>query len=196
MAEWLDVPLLKPEDPLPGRPRRILIAGVSGSGKTTLAARIAAATDIPHIEIDGLYHGPDWTPRSEFVADVAAFTAKPSWVTEWQYSIPRPLLLERCDLMVWLDLPTPVTMAQVVRRTLRRRWRRQELWNGNLEPPLHTIMRDPEHIIRWAWRTRNKHRQLVAEAVIARPELPIVHLRTHRESTRWLQGRRVTCEAG
>lgn len=44
-------------------------------------------------------------------------------------------------------------MAQLVRRTVRRRVQRTELWNGNIEPPLRTVLTDPDHILRWAWRT-------------------------------------------
>ncbi len=30
---------------------------------------------------------------------------------EYQYDAARPLILERADLVVWLDLPTSVTMC-------------------------------------------------------------------------------------
>ena len=53
-------------DPLPARPHRILVAGTSGAGKTTVAAALSARLGIPHTDIDGLYHGPGWTPRPEF----------------------------------------------------------------------------------------------------------------------------------
>ncbi|MDO5503964.1 MAG: AAA family ATPase [Actinomycetia bacterium] len=181
------MPLLSPTDPLPALPTRVVVAGTSGSGKTTLAARIAEILEVQHIEIDGLYHGPDWTPRPSFTADVAAFSAEPAWTTEWQYSPVRLLLLERADLLVWLDLPTRTAMRQVIGRTLRRRLRREELWNGNVEPPLHTFFSDPEHIVRWAWSTRHKARQRISAARQTRPELPIVHLRSHRESEQWLR---------
>jgi adenylate kinase family enzyme len=39
----------------------VLIAGTAGAGKSTLARRIAAALDIPHVEIDALFHGPQWS---------------------------------------------------------------------------------------------------------------------------------------
>ena len=42
-------------------------------------------------------------PRPEFVAEVTAFAATDAWVTEWQYSAVRALLLARADLLVWLD---------------------------------------------------------------------------------------------
>jgi len=68
--------VLRYDDPLPRRSQRILIAGVSGTGKTTLARRIAPIARAPHTEIDGLYHGPDWVPRAEFLDDVRALVAQ------------------------------------------------------------------------------------------------------------------------
>lgn len=185
--------LLSAVDPLPYRPSRVLVAGVSGSGKTTLAARIGAEVGVPHLEIDALFHGPGWQPRPEFMPDVERFVAEDAWVTEWQYDSARPLLLARADLMVWLDLPTAVTLTQVVRRTVRRRFRRVELWNGNVEGPLRGVLRDPEHIVRWAWTTRHSFdgldRRVTAERRAAGlPDLPVVRLRSHRESRRWLHG--------
>ncbi|MBO1754923.1 AAA family ATPase [Allobranchiibius sp. CTAmp26] len=181
--------MLRAEDPLPRRPRRILVAGVSGTGKTTLAGRVAQATGVPHTEIDSLFHGPDWTPRPQFMAEVSALVAGPCWITEWQYGEARPLLAEHADLLIWLDLPfTRVTLPRVVRRTLRRRLQREELWNGNVEPPLRTILHDPEHIVRWAVRIRRKYRTLVPDLEGARPDLAIVRLRTTAEVERWLRG--------
>lgn len=181
--------MLRSDDPLPQRPRRVLIAGVSGSGKTTLAGRLAEVTGIPHTEIDSLFHGPDWTPRPEFMADVRALALLPQWVTEWQYDGARPLLAERADLLVWLDLPfATVTLPRVVRRTVRRSRRREELWNGNVEPPLRTILRDRDHIIRWAVKTRGVHHTRVPDLEKARPDLAIVRLRTTAQVERWLRG--------
>lgn len=97
--------LLAATDALPRRPRRVLVAGTSGAGKTSLAARLGQALELPHVEIDVLFHGPGWTPRQPFACEVEAFSAQPGWVTEWQYDSVRALLAERADLLVWLDLP-------------------------------------------------------------------------------------------
>lgn len=175
--------MLSATDPLPFRPARVLVAGASGSGKTTLAARIAGVLGVPHTEIDGLYHGPDWTPRESFVADVSRFTAADEWVTEWQYSSVRDLLASRADLMVWLDLPRRTVMRQVIRRTLRRRLRREKLWNGNVEPPLWTFVTDPEHIVRWAWKSHSWTADRIAEL---RPDLPVVRLTSCAAVEQWV----------
>ena len=174
---------------LPQRPRRVIVAGVSGTGKTTLAARIAVITGGPHTEIDALFHGPNWVPRPEFVDDVRAFIAAEAWTTEWQYSTAREVLAERADLLVWLDLPfLRVTLPRVIRRTFRRRVRREELWNGNVEPPFHTLLTDREHIVRWAISTRRKYTERVPVLEHQHPQLVVVRLRSQREVERWLGG--------
>lgn len=179
--------VLGPDDPLPRRPDRILVAGIAGTGKTTLAARIARALDVEHVEIDGLHWGADWTPRPSFSDDVDALVAGSRWVTEWQYRIARERLATRADLLVWLDYSVATSMRRVVRRTLRRRLQRVELWNGNVEPPLWTIVTDRDHIVRWAWRTRRTYRELHAHVAQAHPHLALVRLRSQAETDRWMR---------
>ena len=63
--------------------------------------------------------------------------------------------------------------VDVVRRT-----RRVELWNGNHEPPLHTIFTDPEHVVRWAWGSYARIGPRVQD-VLAQPDHPaVVRLRS------------------
>lgn len=180
------MPLIGPDDPLPSTPRRILVAGTSGAGKTTLAAALSRATGLPHTEIDALFHGPGWTPRESFVEDAHALAHQSQWVTEWQYSSVRPTFLERCDLLVWLDLPVPLVMWQVIARTVHRRWARKELWNGNREAPLRAVFTNRDHIVRWAWRTRHQTAHRIEQALLARPDLCVVRLRRRSELRRWL----------
>ena len=175
-----------PDAALPHRPARVVVAGTSGSGKTTLAARIVSLLDIEHVEIDSLFHGPNWTPRPTFESDVDEFLARPSWVTEWQYGVVRDRLADRADLLLWLDLPRRTVMRQVITRTLRRRLGRHELWNGNIEPPLHRIFFDREYIVRWAWNTYRLTTERVQRLSVRRPELPIVRFRSHRDVDAWI----------
>lgn len=180
--------LLGPDDLLPLKPQRIVVAGASGAGKSTLARLISERLDLPYTEIDSLYHGPGWTERETFLDDVRTVAAAERWVCEWQYDAARPVLLERCELMVWLDLPRAVTIRRVTRRTVRRRFRREELWNGNREGPLWRIVSDPEHIIRWAWTSHPRVAERVALVLEARPDLPVVRLSSAAEASRWSAG--------
>jgi adenylate kinase family enzyme len=160
---------------------------VSGAGKTTLARRLSSVLDLPYTEIDALFHGPGWTPLPTFQAEIDALVGEDRWVTEWQYEYARPLLAEHADLLVWVDPPFRVTLTSVVRRTVRRRLLREELWNGNREGPLHTFFTDPEHIVRWTISTRNRYDERIAKVATQRPDLPIVRLRSRREADRWLR---------
>ncbi|MCK8616417.1 AAA family ATPase [Gordonia sp. C13] len=173
----------------PRRPRRIAVAGVSGAGKTTTARRIAGLLDVPHVEIDALHHGPGWVRRPEFLDDVREFLASDAWVTEWQYRDARPLIAARAELLVWLDLPYwTTTFPRVVRRTVRRRLRREVLWNGNLEAPLRTIFTNPEHIIRWSVSQRHAVAAAVPQLQRSEPGLPVVRLRSQADVEAWLAG--------
>ena len=175
------MPLLCATDPLPRRPRRVLVAGTSGAGKTTLAGLVAEVLDLPRIELDALHHGPGWVPRPEFGADVERFSSGPAWVTEFQYTAVRDLLLARADLLVWLDLPRSVVLRSVVRRTVIRRLRRTTLWNGNVEPPLRTFLTDRDHMVRWAWRQYRPDRVRLSAVAGRRPDLPVVRLSSRTE---------------
>jgi len=179
--------VLGADDVLDPRPRRVLVAGTAGVGKTTTARRIGRTLGIPHTEIDSIHHGPDWTPRATFVPEVEAFTGQPTWVTEWQYTATRPMLAHRADTLVWIDLPVHVAISRLVRRTLRRRIHRTELWNGNVEPPLRTFFTDRGHIVRWGLRTQHETRRRVAIVERSVPHLRIVHLRSQAEVDRFVQ---------
>jgi adenylate kinase family enzyme len=165
--------------------RRILVAGSSGSGKSTLARRIAQRLGIRYVETDSLYHGPGWTIREEFAADVEAVISGDAWVMEWQGSAVRQRMIDRAETIVWLDVPVRRRMWQVTRRTVSRSLRRTELWAGNREPALWTILSDRDHVIRWAWRTRHEYRPWLERLARERPGL-VVRLRSHAEADAWL----------
>ncbi len=163
------------------------MAGGSGAGKSTVAAAVAARLGLPYVELDSLFHGPGWVPRPEFAADAAALAAGEVWVTEWQYSLARPVLLARAELLVWLDLPRWRVMVQLVARTLRRRATGAQLWNGNVEPPLRTVLTDRDHLLRWAWRTHPDTARRIATARAQGRCPPVVRLRSRAEIRAWLE---------
>ena len=181
--------LLGPADPLPSTARRILVTGASGAGKSTLRQTISTVLQLPTVEIDSLHHGPRWTPRPTFASEVDRFTSGPSWVVEWQYAQVRSLLLERSDILVWLDHSRWTVTHRVVRRTARRRIHGIELWNGNREPPLRTIVTDRDHIIRWSWRTHRQRRHEALDVITHRIGAPaVVRLAGQRQVNSWVRG--------
>ncbi|PRB65416.1 AAA family ATPase [Microbacterium sp. MYb45] len=183
--------MLTAADPLPFRPERVLIAGVTGSGKTTLARRVAGVWGLRHVEIDGLFHGPDWTPRPEFLDDVRAFASEDRWVTEWQYTSKGTdeIITPRAELAIWLDYPYRVVRSRLLRRTLRRSILRTRMWNGNVEKPIwHMFRIDPdENILAWQTKTLGHWTERMPDYTLRFPQLTIVRLRTPHETEQWLR---------
>ncbi|MGK3947408.1 AAA family ATPase [Microbacterium sp. K2] len=183
--------MLSAADPLPFSPERVLIAGVTGSGKTTLARRVAELWDLRHVEIDGLFHGENWTPRPSFLDDVRAFAAEDRWVTEWQYTSKGTdeILAPRAHVVLWLDYPYRVVRTRLLRRTIGRSVLRTRMWNDNVEKPIWKMFRgDPEeNIIAWQTKTLYKWAERMPEVTGDHPHLTIVRLRHPRETESWLR---------
>jgi adenylate kinase family enzyme len=140
--------------------RRVSVVGNSGSGKTSLAVALARAIGAPHLELDAVFHQPNWQPLETelFQARVAEFIAADTWVVDGNYSKVRYLIWQRADTVVWLDLPRYRVMRQLLARTLRRMITKQELWNGNTEPLANLFQLDPhESILAWAWTQHHRY---------------------------------------
>ncbi len=141
---------------------RVTIVGASGSGKSTLAGQLAERLDAAHVELDALFHKPDWTPTptQQFRAEVADALDTPRWVVAGNYSVVMDLTQGGADTIVWLDLPRWQVTWRVLKRSVRRAATREELWNGNRERWRNFVKRDPEeNIILWAWTHHGVHTQ-------------------------------------
>jgi len=174
--------------------RRISVVGTSGSGKSTLARKISQRLGIPYVELDAIHHQADWTPmpESEFRAAVGERIAGDTWVVDGNYQGKLgDLVWRHADTVVWLDLPRPLVMLQIIRRTMGRALTGRELWNGNRERRRDLLSLDPQRsVIMWAWTThsRNRTRYLSAHTDAAHPGLKFVRLRSQRETAAFLVG--------
>jgi adenylate kinase family enzyme len=172
-------------------PRRIAVIGTTGSGKTSFSRRVAATISAPRVELDALFHEPDWVPAQPgvFRARVSEAIAAPAWVTDGNYSsFLRDIVWPAADTLVWLDYPFRVVIWRLFRRTMSRGLRRTELWNGNRES-LRTHFLTRDSLFLWAKNTHWKHRR-EWPAVFRQAEMShvcIVRLRSPREAEAWLR---------
>ena len=147
---------------------RVAVVGNSGSGKSTLARRLAGALGVPWIELDAIFHQPNWTelPVDEMRARVGQLVAGDGWVIDGNYAAVRDLVWLHADTVVWLDPPRRVVMRRIAWRTLSRAVLRRELWNGNREPLRNLTSLDPEtSIIAWSWAKHGEYRRIYTSAM-------------------------------
>src|ERR1700722_20038553 len=143
---------------------RVVVQGPSGSGKTTLAVAIAAVLGVTHLELDGLYQQPNWTPLDleEFRARVQRFVEQPRWVVDGNYSHVRDILWPRATTIVLIDLPRRVVMTRVIKRTSLRIVKREQLWNGNRESWRNAFSRDQMNKLNlWSWNSHTRYHEEV-----------------------------------
>jgi adenylate kinase family enzyme len=167
---------------------RIAVIGTSGNGKTTVARQLAQRLGVPHIELDALFHGPNWTetPLDEFRRRVAAAKEPDGRVVDGNYhSKLGDLVLRRADTVVWLDQPLPLLVWRITRRTIRRIRRGEELWNGNRESWRGGFF-GWESMFWWTIRSYFARRRLYPDRLSAHPR--VVRLRSRKALKRWLSG--------
>jgi adenylate kinase family enzyme len=118
-------------DPL----ERVVVVGTSCCGKSVFSRQLAKALGCPRIELDELFWGPDWTPKSknEFQRLTSAAAAAPRWVADGNYGRTRDLLWPRATTVIWLNYGFLTVFFRALRRTLIRNITGETLWHGNRE---------------------------------------------------------------
>ncbi|WP_114195966.1 shikimate kinase [Edaphovirga cremea] len=170
---------------------KINVIGTSGSGKSTLARRLAQALAIPYIEMDKIYWRKDWTftPKEEFVQQVAQALEIPDWVLDGNYKRTQEMKWRDVDWVVWVDYGFCRTLWQAVRRATTRLWRHQELWpdTGNYET-LQRLLFSRESIVLWTIKTyrpnRDKYLRMMADP--RNSHIRFIHLRCPADTERFV----------
>lgn len=112
---------------------RVNVVGLSGSGKSTLARHLSDVLRAEYVEMDRLYHGPNWTEptRTEFRERIAHVIQGDRWVLDGNYHGKTfDLKWERATLIVWVNTPFFKNMWRSTRRAIQRAWTQEEIWPG------------------------------------------------------------------
>ena len=123
----------------PTQDTRWIIGGMMGSGKTSLAKRLAAAWNIPHVEIDR-FASPE-----EVILYTQALTA--GWVTEanpWQ--IPDEVW-RHADWTIFLDFDNVVNYWRLLHRGIATWAASGQLWNGFRKHIIHDALKDWSRLV-------------------------------------------------
>ncbi|MFF0505170.1 adenylate kinase [Streptomyces fimicarius] len=105
----------------PAHLHRIALFGAPATGKTTLARWLSIQLDMPHTDLDDILFTPQGPlPLEEFRRQAAAITATGGWIVEGNFSKLADVVWHRADTLVWLDLPLPLILYRITRRSLRQ----------------------------------------------------------------------------
>jgi adenylate kinase family enzyme len=176
---------------LPHPGKRICVIGTSGAGKTYVAMALAAALDLEYVSNDAIIWRPNWepTPDGERLAAFREALVGESWTFDGNLSLRREedrFVLDRCETLVWLDLPRWQVQGQVLARTLRRLVMRERLWHDNVERWSTAFSADS--IVLWSIKTFRRRRREYG-AIFETPEFAAktrIRLRSRGEVRRWL----------
>lgn len=134
--------------------RRVVILGCAGAGKSTLARRLSERTGLPAIHLDQHYWRPGWTQPAgdDWQARAAALAAGERWIIDGQYGSTLAGRLARADTVIYLDLPMPLCLARVLRRTIAGYGRPRP------EMPAGCNERFDAEFLKYIWHYRRTHR--------------------------------------
>ena len=144
--------------------RRVAVFGTTGSGKSWLAERLAARHGLRLVELDSLYWGRDWQPAplELFRHRVEREIRDGDWIVVGNYGQVRDLVWRAADTLIWLDLPFPLVMGRLLRRTIGRVLRREDLWGTGNRESFRTAFMSRDSILLWAIKTHRRNRQRFA----------------------------------
>jgi len=169
--------------------QRVVVVGGPGSGKSTVAAMLAERLTARHVELDGLWWDPEWTPAGceQMRRRLAGPLVADRWVIDGNYiDEVADLVWPLADTIVWLDLPRHVCVRRAVLRSGGRAIRRSELWNGNRQS---LAVLSPWSIARLVHRWPDYSKRIARTLTeLAIDEEHVVHLDSDAAVDRWLGG--------
>jgi adenylate kinase family enzyme len=120
---------------------RINVVGTSGSGKSTFSKLLAKKMDLPYVEMDALHWKANWKESTdeELFNKLKNALSSEEWVLDGNYSKTEHLKWKQVQMVIFLDLPFYLVLYRIIKRSLVRGFKRQELWAGNKESILQVL---------------------------------------------------------
>lgn len=164
--------------------KKVLVIGPGGSGKSTFAKRLGQILGIDVKHLDSFYWRAGWTKPSEedWIQKVNELTSGESWILDGNFGGTLALRVERCDTIIFLDMPRLLCLWRVTKRRLTYRNRsRPDMAEGCNEKL------DLE-FIDWVWNYSSRSRPRVLKLLEEKKaSKKIVWLRSNAEAEQFLK---------
>jgi adenylate kinase family enzyme len=170
--------------------QRVVVFGTTGSGKSWVAERLAARTGLRLIELDALFWGKDWQPAplDLFRYRVENEIRDGGWIVAGIYGQVRDLTWRAADTLIWLDLPLPVVLWRLLRRTLRRIATGENLWGTGNRETWRNAFFSRDSILLYAMKTHRRNRErFTIECEFLGKEKTVVRLKSAWEVEAFLK---------
>jgi adenylate kinase family enzyme len=164
--------------------KRVLVIGPGGSGKSTFARRLGQILDIEVKHLDSFYWRAGWIKPSEeeWLKTVNELISGDEWITDGNYGGTLAQRAERCDTIIFLDLPRLLCLWRITKRRLLYRNRsRPDMAEGCAE-------KLDREFISWVWNYSNRSRPRVVKLLNEKSGTKkVVWLRSNAEAERFLK---------
>jgi adenylate kinase family enzyme len=140
-----------------------MVIGSSGAGKSTFSRQLSKITGLPLIHLDRLHFSPNWVtmPKDDWKEKVAEIVEGDAWIIDGNYSGTMEIRLEKCDTVIFLDLPRFVCVYRVLKRVATyRKGKRPDMADGCDE-------KFDWEFIKWVWNYPNRSKPKV-EGLLSR----------------------------
>ncbi len=170
---------------------RINVIGTSGSGKTTFGRELASALQIPFIELDAIFWGPDWSEPddNELFPKLSAALSGDNWILDGNYSRTLDIKWERVDSIIWLDFSFPRTVTQAIKRAVSRIITQEELWTGTGNRESLQKLFSQDSIVLWTIQKYSKNKKKILEYISSEKYQSIIfhRIRSPKQARIFLQ---------
>ena len=139
--------------------KRVLVIGPGGSGKSTFARRLGQLLGIEVKHLDSFYWRAGWTKPSneDWIRTVDELIGGESWIIDGNFGGTLTQRVERCDTIIFLDLPRLLCLWRITKRRITYRNRsRPDMAEGCAEKL------DLE-FISWVWNYSTRSRPKVVK---------------------------------
>ncbi len=168
--------------------KRILVIGSGGAGKSTVARRLGQLLDLEVNHLDKFYWKPGWveSPPDEWLETVTELINRESWIIDGNYSGTLEFRLQKCDTIVFLDMPRLLCLWRILKRNLLyRSGGRPDITEGCLEKLNFEF-------VSWVWNYSRRSRPKVVKLIREHSkEKRVVWLRSNADVEKFLSDPRM-----